>query len=400
MSVRSLAGKKCLITGAASGIGRAVAIAAATEGAELFLTDINALGLALVVTQIRDAGGTVAMNRAMDIADIESMRGFASDIHARYGSLDVIMNVAGIAVWGRIEDLQHQHWRKSIEINLMGPIHVMECFVPAMIRAGRGGHLVNVSSAAGLFGLPWHAAYSASKFGLRGVSEVLRHDLKQHGIGVSLVCPGGVDTGLVNTVEVVGVNTDDEAVRHFREHFQKRAVSPEKAARAILKGIKANRYMVFTSADIRVGYWFQRKFALPYEFVMQQLNNHMQRMAKRAGKPRPLIPILAVNSISKQAGTEYDFTRIKAGVGTDEYRRIELGTNHTINENAAMRSEADVFKAVALGACVPVPQGLPGESCRLAGAQSGGRTDDPVHAGPAVAGERDRVAANNVQILG
>lgn len=191
MSVRSLAGRKCLITGAASGIGRAVAIAAAAEGAELFLTDINAVGLVAVVTQIRDAGGTVTMSRAMDIADIESMRGFASDIHARYGSLDVLMNVAGIAVWGRIEDLQHQHWRKSIEINLMGPIHVMECFVPAMIRAGRGGHLVNVSSAAGLFGLPWHAAYSASKFGLRGVSEVLRHDLKQHGIGVSLVCPGG-----------------------------------------------------------------------------------------------------------------------------------------------------------------------------------------------------------------
>lgn len=289
MSVRGFAGKKCLISGAASGIGRAVAIAAAAEGAELFLTDINALGLVSVVTQIRDAGGTVAMSRAMDIADIESMRGFASDIHARYGSLDVLMNVAGIAVWGRIEDLQHQHWRKSIEINLMGPIHVMECFVPAMIRAGRGGHLVNVSSAAGLFGLPWHAAYSASKFGLRGVSEVLRHDLKQHGIGVSLVCPGGVDTGLVNTVEVVGVNTDDEAVRRFREHFQRRAVSPEKAARAILKGIKANRYMVFTSADIRVGYWFQRKFALPYEFVMQQLNNHMQRMAKRAGKSRDAV---------------------------------------------------------------------------------------------------------------
>lgn len=289
MSVRSLAGRKCLITGAASGIGRAVAIAAAAEGAELFLTDINAVGLVAVVTQIRDAGGTVTMSRAMDIADIESMRGFASDIHARYGSLDVLMNVAGIAVWGRIEDLQHQHWRKSIEINLMGPIHVMECFVPAMIRAGRGGHLVNVSSAAGLFGLPWHAAYSASKFGLRGVSEVLRHDLKQHGIGVSLVCPGGVDTGLVNTVEVVGVNTDDDAIRRFREHFQRRAVSPEKAARAILKGIKANRYMVFTSADIRVGYWFQRKFALPYEFVMQQLNNHMQRMAKRAGKPREAV---------------------------------------------------------------------------------------------------------------
>ena len=78
-----------------------------------------------------------------------------------------------------------------IDVNLIGPISVLECFVPPMIEAGRGGHLVNVSSAAGLFGLPWHAPYSASKFGLRGVSEVLRFDLRRHGIGVSLVCPGG-----------------------------------------------------------------------------------------------------------------------------------------------------------------------------------------------------------------
>src|SRR3546814_2885911 len=84
----------------------------------------------------------------------------------------------------------------------MGPIHVMEGFVPPMIAAGHGGHLVNVSSAAGLFGLPWHAAYSASKFGLRGISEVLRFDPARHGIGVSLVCPGGVDRSEEHTSEL------------------------------------------------------------------------------------------------------------------------------------------------------------------------------------------------------
>src|SRR5699024_11740781 len=112
--------------------------------------------------------------------------------------------IAGISTWGTIDRLSHEHWRRTVDIDLMGPIHVMECFVPPMIEAGRGGQLVNVSSAAGLFGLPWHAPYSAAKFGLRGVSEVLRFDLKRHHIGVSLVCPGGVDTGLVNTLEVAG----------------------------------------------------------------------------------------------------------------------------------------------------------------------------------------------------
>ena len=190
------------------------------------------------------------------------------------------MNIAGISIWGSIDQLQHQHWRKVIEVNLMGPIHILESFVPAMIKTGRGGHIVNVSSAAGLFGLPWHAAYSASKFGLRGISEVLRFDLKQYGIGVSLVCPGAVNTPLVGTVEIIGVDRDSPRVQATVKHFQRHAIKPEQAAKAILRGIKANRYMVFTSLDIRIGYWFQRKFALPYEWVMRLLNSELQRRLK------------------------------------------------------------------------------------------------------------------------
>jgi short-subunit dehydrogenase len=145
-----------------------------------------------------------------------------------------------------------------------------------MIRARHGGHIVNVSSAAGLFGLPWHAAYSASKFGLRGISEVLRFDLKRHGIGISLVCPGGVDTGLVNTLEIQGIDTNNPIIKAFKKDFRKRAVSPESAAASIIRGIKANRYMVFTSPDIHLLHWVQGKFSLPYELIMRFLNNRMQ----------------------------------------------------------------------------------------------------------------------------
>ncbi|MDI1301317.1 MAG: SDR family oxidoreductase [bacterium] len=280
MCISSLQDKKCFITGAASGIGKAVAIAAAAQGAELFLTDINAVQLESVVNRIRQSGGRISAFRVMDIADFPAVQDFAHDILAAHGSPDILMNIAGISIWGSIENLEHHHWRRSIEINLMGPIHVMECFLPAMIKAGRGGHLVNVSSAAGLFGLPWHAAYSASKFGLRGVSEVLRYDLKRHGIGVSLVCPGGVNTGLVDTIEIMGVDSNDSEVQKLKQHFQRHAVTPEKAADAIIKGVLARRYMVFTSMDIAVGYWFQRKFAWPYEFVMRQLNNRLHALTK------------------------------------------------------------------------------------------------------------------------
>jgi NAD(P)-dependent dehydrogenase (short-subunit alcohol dehydrogenase family) len=281
MAITRLSGKKCLITGAASGIGKAVAITAAQEGAVLFLTDINTVALADVVATIRASGGTVASFSALDISNFTAVQAWADGIHQQVGSVDIVMNIAGISVWGTVEALEHQQWRRTIDINLMGPVHVIECFIPQMIQAGRGGHLVNVSSAAGLFGLPWHAAYSASKFGLRGISEVLRFDLKRHGIGVSLVCPGGVDTGLVDTIEIMGVNKDDPEVQGLKRHFQKRAVTPEQAAAAIIQGVKNNRYMVFTSADIRIGYWFQRKFALPYEWVMTLLNNRLYALTQR-----------------------------------------------------------------------------------------------------------------------
>lgn len=271
--------KKCLVTGAASGIGRATALAAVREGAILFLTDIDGDGLEHTALAIREAGGAVAAARALDISDFETVRRFAEDIQREHGSMDVLMNIAGISIWGDISHLENRHWRRCVDVNLMGPVHVLECFVPRMIEACRGGHIVNVSSAAGLFGLPWHAAYSASKFGLRGVSEVLRFDLARHRIGVSLVCPGAVNTGLVKTVEIVGVDTSRPALVAMRERFAKHAITPEKAAAAIIRGVKRNRYMVFTSADIWLGFWLQRLFPWPYEAAMRALNNQLHAVA-------------------------------------------------------------------------------------------------------------------------
>ncbi|MGB2710705.1 MAG: SDR family oxidoreductase [Conexibacter sp.] len=279
--MRDLRRKRCLITGAASGIGRATAFAAAGRGADLFLTDIAADGLERVADEIRCAGGSVSDAQAADVADHEAIVALADRIHAAYGSMDVVMNIAGISTWGAIERLEHHHWRKMVDVNLMGPIHVLECFVPPMIAAGRGGHVVNVSSAAGLFGLPWHAAYSASKFGLRGVSEVLRFDLRRHGIGVSLVCPGAVRTPLVGTVEIVGVDRESPRIKQLVERFERRAVTPEQVAEKILAGVEKNRYMVFTSPDTRIGFWFQRKFAPPYELTMRLLNDQLTKVAER-----------------------------------------------------------------------------------------------------------------------
>jgi NAD(P)-dependent dehydrogenase (short-subunit alcohol dehydrogenase family) len=287
---RDLTGRNVFITGAASGIGRATAVACAQQGAVLFLTDIDDERLAeaaAVVTEAGSAtGGTVAWSRAGDISDREAVEAMARDIGSQYGAMDIVMNVAGIAEWGTISAMPHEGWQRLINVNLMGPIHVMEYFVPAMVDAGRGGHVVNVSSAAGIIGMPWHAAYSASKFGLRGVSEVLRFDLRKHGIRVSLVCPGGVDTGLTSTIRIAGVDKDSRRFQKSLERFRSHAVTPEQAADAILRGMRRGRYWIYTSLDIRLVHSLQRHLEPVYVLAMRGLNYGANRSLPQVERAR------------------------------------------------------------------------------------------------------------------
>jgi NAD(P)-dependent dehydrogenase (short-subunit alcohol dehydrogenase family) len=283
-------GSRALVTGAASGIGRAVALQLAREGARLYLTDVNADGLAETVSLARAAGADVAEHRALDITDYDAVAEFAADIHDRHPAMDVVLNIAGISAWGTVDRLSHHHWRSMVEVNLMGPIHVIQNFIPPMISAGSGGRLVNVSSAAGLVALPWHAAYSASKFGLRGLSEVLRFDLARHRIGVSLVVPGAVDTPLVQTVHIAGVDRDDPGVQRWVRRFSGHAVTPDKAAEKILAGVARNRFLIYTSRDIQALYAFKRFGWLPYSVTMKQVNVLFTRaLLPRGRKTAPAV---------------------------------------------------------------------------------------------------------------
>ena len=277
----SFAGKRCFLTGAASGIGRATALKLAAEGAELYLTDRDSDGLTNTVADARALGASVPEHRALDISDYDEVAGFAADIHTAHPSMDMVMNIAGASVWGTVDRLTHEHWSSMIAINLMGPIHVIETFLPPMVAAGRGGHLVNVSSAAGLVALPWHAAYSASKFGLRGLSEVLRFDLARHGIGVSLVVPGAVNTPLVHTVQIAGVDREDPKVARLVGLFTVHSVPPEKVADKILAGVAKNRYLIYTSNDVRALYMFKRTMWWPYSVAMRQANDVFTRLIPR-----------------------------------------------------------------------------------------------------------------------
>ncbi|WP_236074241.1 SDR family oxidoreductase [Streptomyces tardus] len=284
--VKDLTGRNVFVTGAASGIGRATALLAAERGARLHLTDIQADRLLEVAEEIIARGGRVPFAEPADLADCAAVRDLAVRLTSRHGSMDVVMNIAGVSTWGTVSSLEHHHWRRMVDVNLMGPIHIIEYLLPAMIDGGRGGHLVNVSSSAGLLGLPWHAAYSAAKFGLRGVSEVLRFDLRRHRIGVSLVCPGAVDTPLTETVDIVGADASTPAFRRLQARFRSRAARPEDVAEAILEGIRTGRYLVHTSREIRLLHFLQRVLPPVYELVMRLLNGLAHRALPAVAEAR------------------------------------------------------------------------------------------------------------------
>lgn len=264
-------GKTCLVTGAASGIGRAVALQLAGEGARLILTDRDQSGLETAAQECRDSGAPVLEAEAFDVTDHEAVMAFGERTVSVHGAPEAIFHVAGNSAWGRPDLLEHRIWRSMVEVNLMGTIHVIEAFIPAMMEAKRPAALVMVSSAAGLLGLPWHAAYSAAKFGIRGIAEVLRFDLAPYNIGIHLVCPGAVDTPLVGTVEIAGVDRSDPEVAKTVDQFKRHAVTPEFAATKTLDGVRKGRYIIYTSADIRLGFAAQ-KFAPPlYNAAMRLL---------------------------------------------------------------------------------------------------------------------------------
>ncbi|MHA1301961.1 MAG: SDR family oxidoreductase [Candidatus Helarchaeota archaeon] len=278
MKIKDFKGKKCIITGAASGIGKSTAIKMGELGVNLFLTDINATGLKEVSEIIEKNGGIVSKYKALDISNYEDVKSFAEEIHKEFGAMDIIMNIAGISLWGEIHNLEHKHWQKCINVDLWGPIHVMECFLKETIKAGNGGHLVNVSSSAGLFGLPIHAPYSAAKAGLVGISEVIRFDLERYNIGVTLVCPGAVKTPLVDTLEVIGIDRTDPAALEIQDRFLERAITPDKAAEQIIRAIKKNKYLVLTSMDMKALHWLKRKMAPLYRLIMRKLNKMLDKV--------------------------------------------------------------------------------------------------------------------------
>ena len=257
MDVRDLRGKTALVTGAASGIGRATAIALGRAGADLILADLNEVGVSETAETIRGLGRQVVTHR-LDVADRDAMRGFAADVGRQCGAVDILVNNAGVAVGADFLETPLEDWDWLVSINLMGVVHGCHFLVPPMVARGRGGHVVNVASAAGLVAAPQLAAYSTTKFAVVGLSEALREELRPHGIGVTVVCPGLINTPITGAARMRGKAAAPEYRATLIETYQRRAYGPERVADNILRAIGRNRAVAPIAIEAWVLYMLKR----------------------------------------------------------------------------------------------------------------------------------------------
>jgi len=235
-------GRIAVVTGAASGIGRATALALSARGAALGLADIDEPGL-LALAEELSARGTRNLCRTTDVRDEAAVRAFASAVHTELGSVDLVVNSAGVAVQGDFLATSADDWKFVFDVNVAGAANVCRAFLPAIIRRG-GGQIVNVASASAFATPPGLVAYGATKHALRGFSEGLRDELEQLGVGVTVVCPGFVDTPMAEHVRLRGYDDSEAERRRTRAFLRGRALTAERVAERIVRAAERGERLV------------------------------------------------------------------------------------------------------------------------------------------------------------
>lgn len=246
--MKNIEGRVMVITGAASGIGRALAIRAAAGKTRLTLVDRDAAGLARTAEQCHEAPDIKILR--VDVTHREEVEAAARDVVAHFGCVDIVVNNAGVSSSGLIQELTYETLQWTIDTNFWGMVHGTKAFLPHLLARSQA-NLVNISSVYGLIGVPAQAAYCASKFAVRGFTEAVRQDLCGTSIAVTIVFPGGVRTQIVRNSR-----TDSSLPLAAQERIRQRIEasfrnSPEDAAEAILRGIRRNAPRVLIGAEAR-----------------------------------------------------------------------------------------------------------------------------------------------------
>jgi short-subunit dehydrogenase len=262
--MKDLRDKVALITGAASGIGRSLALHLAREGTHLYLLDKNEVGLNAVAEEARSQGIQVLV-RPCDVSHLEEIEASINAGLAHWGIFDLLINNAGVAYYGDTAQLGGEHCEQLLRVNLHAPLHFTRLLLPTLL-ARPESHVLNVASFFGLIGTRKVAAYTASKFGLVGFSESLRAEYARTNLGVTALCPGFVDTGLFATASH---GADRQSVKLPPTWM---LTTPEKVAERAVRAIRRNEALVVTQRYARLAYYAKRFLPGVLDFA-----NHLSR---------------------------------------------------------------------------------------------------------------------------
>ncbi|MFB0628029.1 SDR family oxidoreductase [Streptomyces sp. AB3(2024)] len=253
-------GRLVLVTGAASGIGRATAFAFAEAGARVVAVDRDAEGAARTAEMARLVGAADAWGECVDVSDEQAMEKLAAKVATEYGIVDVLVNNAGIGLSGSFLETTSEDWKKVLDVNLWGVIHGCRIFGKQMAERDQGGHIVNTASAAAYLPSRTLPAYSTSKAAVLMLSECLRAELAGKSIGVSAICPGIVNTNITATSRFAGVDAAEEKRRQERSSrlYGLRNFPPEKVADAILLAVVKNQAVVPVTPESKGALWMSR----------------------------------------------------------------------------------------------------------------------------------------------
>lgn len=259
-------GNVAIVTGGASGIGRALCLSLGKSGATVIVADINGAAAERVASELA-AMGCDARSVELDITDERAVFRVAEETAEKFGSLDFFFNNAGIGLSADARDISTSQWRKVFDVNLFGVLYGTMAAYTVMARQGRG-HIINVASMAGFAPFSINTPYTASKYGVVGMTQALRHETEDLGIRMTLVCPGIVRTSFYDSLEIVGMER-----QAYMARMPRRLISPERAAEIILRGVAKKKPMIIFPFHAKV-LWWTNKLA---PFLLNKINKTMVR---------------------------------------------------------------------------------------------------------------------------
>ncbi|GAA1140366.1 SDR family NAD(P)-dependent oxidoreductase [Nocardioides aquiterrae] len=265
--MKSFDDKVVAITGAGSGIGRALSLNLARQGALLAISDVDDAGLAETVDLVQGVGAREVRSDHLDVADRAAFAAYAGSVADQFGRVNVVVNNAGVALAGNLEDLEYDDIDWIMAINFFGVLHGTKEFLPHLIASG-DGHVVNISSLFGLISMPGQSMYNAAKYAVRGMSEALREEMLVAGypVGVTVVHPGGIKTAIARNARVSAKEDKAQTAKLFDEKLAK--MTPERAAEIIVKGVQGNKARVLVGLDAHAVHHFAKLTGSRYQDIV------------------------------------------------------------------------------------------------------------------------------------